>query len=58
LHPTNSYSDVGVVEAALCTSAAPLYFPPASIKGKEDQYLDGGIRANNPTQIALHEASV
>lgn len=41
-------------EAAIATSAAPTYFPPARI---EDQSLiDGGVFANNPSAIALAEA--
>ena len=33
--------------AARCTSAAPVYFKPYK------QYIDGGVKANNPSQDAL-----
>jgi len=43
-----------VVDVALATSAAPTYFPIAEI---DDQlFVDGGLYANSPDMIALHEA--
>lgn len=41
-------------EAALATSAAPLFFPPATV-GNE-RFVDGGLFANAPYLIGLHEA--
>jgi uncharacterized protein len=42
------------VDVALATSAAPTYFPIAEI---DDQlYVDGGLYANAPDLLALHEA--
>lgn len=40
-------------EVARATSAAPLYFKPITIN--ESRYLDGGIGANNPSGLVLHE---
>ena len=43
-----------LVDVAIATSAAPTFFPLASI-GNE-LFADGGLFANSPDQIALHEA--
>jgi len=42
------------VDVALATSAAPSYFPIAAIA--DGLYADGGLYANSPDLIALHEA--
>jgi uncharacterized protein len=42
-------------EAALATSAAPLYFPAAEI-GEAECKIDGGLWANNPLLVAIAEA--
>lgn len=42
------------VDVALATSAAPTYFPIAAID--DSLYADGGLYANAPDLIALHEA--
>ena len=46
--------DVTVLDAALSTSAAPIYFPPHvfSRKGQNFACADGGIFANNPSTLA------
>jgi hypothetical protein len=44
-----------VVEAALCTSAAPLYFPPFE-HPRLGYCVDGGLFANNPGTLALAKA--
>lgn len=41
-----------VIEAALCTSAAPLYFPPVNHR-KLGYCVDGGIFANSPGALTL-----
>jgi patatin-like phospholipase/acyl hydrolase len=43
-----------VVEVALATSAAPTYFPLAEIG--DSLFVDGGLYANSPDILALHEA--
>lgn len=43
-----------VVDAALATSAAPTFFPLHRIGG--ELFADGGLYANAPDQVALHEA--
>src|ERR1700733_10265061 len=39
---------------ARCTSAAPMYFEPTSHEGNECR--DGGLKENNPVQIAVNES--
>ena len=44
-----------VVDVALATSAAPTYFPLAEID--DSLFTDGGLYANSPDLLALHEAT-
>ena len=44
-----------LVDVALATSAAPAYFPRHSFN--HNQYVDGGLYANAPGLLALHEAT-
>ena len=43
-----------LVDVALATSAAPTYFPLAEIG--DELFADGGLFANSPELLALHEA--
>jgi patatin-like phospholipase/acyl hydrolase len=43
-----------VCDVALATSAAPTFFPVHTIGG--EMFADGGVYANAPDQLALHEA--
>ena len=43
-----------IVDIALGTSAAPVYFPVHKIN--DYRIVDGGLVANDPTQVAVHEA--
>ena len=43
-----------IVDVALATSAAPTYFPLAEIG--DELFADGGLFANSPDLLALHEA--
>ncbi|MGB5068180.1 MAG: CBASS cGAMP-activated phospholipase [Albidovulum sp.] len=45
---------IPVVDVALATSAAPTFFPAHKIGG--EMFADGGLYANSPDDIALHEA--
>jgi uncharacterized protein len=44
-----------VVDVALATSAAPIFFPPAGLANS--LYADGGLVANSPDLVAVHEAT-
>lgn len=44
-----------VVDVALATSAAPTFFPLAAIG--DSLFVDGGLYANSPDLLALHEAT-
>ncbi|KYK50320.1 patatin [Bradyrhizobium liaoningense] len=54
-HPTFQRDwKVPVVDVALATSAAPTFFPLHKIGG--ELFADGGLYANSPDHLALHEA--
>ncbi len=48
--------EFNLVDVALATSAAPTYFPVASIKDGKKYLADGGLFANNPSMIGYIEA--
>ncbi|MDR3572389.1 MAG: patatin-like phospholipase family protein [Anaerolineaceae bacterium] len=51
--------DFELAAIARATSAAPTYFPPATIMNRAKQpftMIDGGVFANNPTMCAIVEA--
>ncbi len=43
-----------MVDVALATSAAPVYFPAARVD--DHRLIDGGVWANNPSVVAMAEA--
>lgn len=45
---------IPMVDVALATSAAPLYFSAARVDGH--RLIDGGVWANNPSVVAIAEA--
>jgi patatin-like phospholipase/acyl hydrolase len=55
--PNSTYADVAIIDAAMCSSAAPLYFPPYAVPPvpatKRMWCADGGVVANNPSTLAL-----
>jgi len=54
LEPFLSGADRSVVDVGLATSAAPLYFPPASVNSHT--MIDGGVYVNNPVTLAYSVA--
>jgi patatin-like phospholipase/acyl hydrolase len=52
--PGSKTSDIHVLDAALSTCGAPVYFPPHVFKhqGKKRALVDGGVYANNPSMLA------
>jgi patatin-like phospholipase/acyl hydrolase len=51
------YTDMVAWEAALCSGAAPIYFPPFKPKSMKLGYCaDGGLFANNPSLSAIASA--
>lgn len=56
-HNLNCDNSVPYVDVALATSAAPTYLPIHSIKCLDnEQFIDGGVWANNPTHIGYLDA--
>jgi len=55
--PNSKYANMAVVDAAMCSSAAPLYFPPYAVpqpSGTGTMWCaDGGVVANNPSAFTL-----
>ena len=45
---------IPMVDVAMATSSAPLYFPAARVDGH--RLIDGGVWANNPSVVAIAEA--
>lgn len=45
---------ISMVDVALATSAAPVYFPAARVD--DHRLIDGGVWANNPSVVAITEA--
>jgi predicted acylesterase/phospholipase RssA len=46
--------DLNIIDVALGTSAAPIYFPAHKVG--DWRIVDGGLIANDPTLVAVHEA--
>ena len=52
--PDYNTDDILVLDAALSTTAGPVYFPPHVFdhKGEKKAFIDGGVYANNPSMLA------
>lgn len=46
---------LSLIDAAMATSAAPTYFRPHRCADLDAYFADGGLVANNPSYVALHE---
>lgn len=51
----NPRSDFKIWEAALATSAAPVYFRPFNKPENKTHYIDGGLKNNCPAPYAIRE---
>ena len=51
--PKSPTADIKALDASLCTSAAPLYFPPHKASTAAGYCVDGGVFANNPSLYAF-----
>ncbi|HKY43777.1 MAG TPA: patatin-like phospholipase family protein [Pyrinomonadaceae bacterium] len=55
--PNSDYANVAIIDAAMCSSAAPLYFPPYAVPPLPATptmwCADGGVVANNPSAFTL-----
>jgi len=54
-NPTETNYECNIWEAASATAAAPIYFKHVTFLG--DEWVDGGLRRNNPINEALAEVS-
>ncbi len=52
----DEFSAMQVWQAALCSGAAPTYFPPYQPTGFSSYFADGGMFANNPAASAISYA--
>ncbi len=51
--PKSPTADIKALDASLCTSAAPLYFPPHKASDTSGYCVDGGVFANNPSLFSF-----
>lgn len=49
-------NDCTVWQACRATSAAPTYFTPKQLEQNGTKFVDGGVYANNPINVAVREA--
>jgi predicted acylesterase/phospholipase RssA len=51
LDVTSELSGTSLIDAAMCSAAAPLFFPPHTLSA--GSFIDGGVFANNPGSTAI-----
>lgn len=54
---TEENYQVRICDAASATAAAPMYFKSVKLEDPESEWVDGGLRRNNPVNEALSEIS-
>jgi len=54
--PANASYNCTIVEATRATTAAPSVFKAVKLGHRQQRYLDGGFRCNNPVKYVLEEA--
>lgn len=54
-HPTQANYKCTIWEAASATAAAPLFFRAVKFKTGGEIWCDGGLRRNNPVNVALEQ---
>lgn len=53
----DTYQNTLAIDAILASCAAPLYFRPHHIKNVTQEFLDGGVWANNPILVSILAAN-
>jgi len=56
LNPDNIGCEMEIVQVARATSAAPGYFKAFQLDESDHTFMDGGVKANNPSALAWTEA--
>jgi len=55
--PSDEYRSLQAVDAVMASCAAPIFFPPHTIKELQQDFIDGGVWANSPILAAVLAAN-
>ncbi|KAK7717711.1 hypothetical protein SLS64_003206 [Diaporthe eres] len=55
--PTEENYECQIWEATSATAAAPIYFKPVELRKRREKWVDGGLKRNNPINVAMEEVS-
>ncbi|KAL2289483.1 hypothetical protein FJTKL_01756 [Diaporthe vaccinii] len=55
--PTKENYECQIWEATSATAAAPIYFKPVELRKRREKWVDGGLKRNNPINVAMEEVS-